>query len=538
MRTNKYNILTFAMVATFLASCSLSSKTEKAIDREEDTIQDLQVKAEVPTETIPDDVIRVKDDIWLGNTSDVEYEGEPVPAYLEGAEGITLISNRPITLYEIGDTINKITSLKIRYDQDLEQQAQSDAAGNPPSMDSIGADWTEPTKMLVSYQGPLSGLLDEVSSRFGIWWKYEKKEIYFYRRITKTFVLYSLPTNSSISATVGGSSTEGGGAGSNSISLSNSTQVEMWSNIESAIQAMISSDAQLTMDSSNGTISLTATPSDIKKVSKFINEQNARLSRQVAISVKVLQFTTSSSDVLGLNWNAIMQKGQISEGVYKKSWDIKSLPVSANNDAGGISMSILSGNWTYKGMINALSTLGKTSLVTSGTVTTLNNKPAPIQVVKKQNYISETTKTSSGSDNYYDISVDTDSVETGFTLNVLPRILEHGRLLVMFNMTLSDLLDLEKVYTEESKEGGGTYVQNPVVESRGFSQEIAMKSGETLVLSGYERAENTMDKQGVGSANNMLLGGENNRKQSKTMIIIMLTPVVLETPLNPETRIN
>ena len=48
---------------------------------------------------------------------------------------------------------------------------------------SIGAQWTDSTKMIVNYKGPLSGLLDEVSNRFGVWWKYEKKEIYFYRYI-------------------------------------------------------------------------------------------------------------------------------------------------------------------------------------------------------------------------------------------------------------------------------------------------------------------------------------------------------------------
>ena len=52
-------------------------------------------------------------------------------------------------------------------------------------------------------------------------------------------------------------------------------------------------------------------------------------------------------------------------------------------------MKILSGDVTVNAAIQALSTQGVTTLVTSGTVTTMNNKPAPIQVVKTQNYISE-----------------------------------------------------------------------------------------------------------------------------------------------------
>lgn len=108
-------------------------------------------------------------------------------------------------------------------------------------------------------------------------------------------------------------------------------------------------------------------------------------------------------------------------------------------------MAIAPGHLTADAIVKALSTQGTTTLVTSGTVTTLNNKPAPIQVIKKQKYISEITKTNSGSDgDNYDISTETEEIETGFTMDVLPRILEHGRLLLMFNLTLSDLIALEK----------------------------------------------------------------------------------------------
>lgn len=257
---------------------------------------------------------------------------------------------------------------------------------------------------------------------------------------------------------------------------------------------MISNEAQLTMDQSNGTITLTGTPTDIRKVAKFVNEQNIRLSRQVAISVKVLQVNVSDSDQYGLNLSA----------AFKGNNHITDLGLASPGGLGAevtnnLSMTILSGQWTLAGAIQALSEQGTTNLITSGTVTTLNNKPAPIQVVKTQNYISEITKTNSGSDgSYYDLSTTTEEIETGFTLDVLPRILEHGRLMLMFNLTLSDLIELERVDlgSGSSTEGetSGQYIQNPIIETRGFTQEVALKSGETLILSGYERVENSAKK--------------------------------------------
>lgn len=531
-------------VIAFAASCSLSTSMDATIEREVEATTKLKEVAKVPGTPVPEDVVRVKNDIWLGDSSEIEYEGEPVPTYLEGKDGITLISNRPITLYEIGDMINKITSLKVRYDPQMETDVLKNAEKNKPDAKTINADWAEPSKMLVSYQGPLSGLLDEVSSRFGIWWKYEKKEIYFYKYLTRTFVLYSLPTKPTLSVNIGGSSTGTSGGGSSSLNLSSSTQVELWANVEKSILSMIDKGSKLTMDPANGTISLTATPNDIRKVAKYINEQNNRLSRQVAISVKVLQVNIDDSDQYGLNLSAIFNDMQLDEnGNYigkGSNLGLSSVPGLGTEVTENLSMKVLTGNWTVDAAIQALSRQGTTNLITSGTVTTLNNKPAPIQVIKKQNYISEITKTNSGGDaSYYDISTETEEIETGFTLDVLPRILEHGRMLLMFNLTLSDLLSLEKVDlgggTEETE---GQYIQNPIIESRGFTQEVALKSGETLVLTGYERVENEATKTGVGSATNSLLGGTAVATKTRSILVIMLTPVVLESPLTPESRMK
>ena len=300
MRMNKFvNLALGTAVAALVAACSVSTDLDTTLDREVENTVALKEKAKAPATPTVTDVVRVNDDIWLGDTSEVEYEGDPVPSYLETPDGVTLISNRPITLYEIGDMLNKITSLSVRYDPTLEDTSKQQADGNAPSLESIGAQWTDSTKMLVSYKGPLSGLLDEVCNRFGIWWKYEKKQIYFYKYITKTFVLYTLPTKPTLSVNVGGSSTDGS-AGSSSVSLSNTANIDLWSNIESSIKSMIGKDSQLTMDQSNGTITLTGTPTDIRKVAKFVNEQNIRLSRQVAISVKVLQVNVSDSDQYGI----------------------------------------------------------------------------------------------------------------------------------------------------------------------------------------------------------------------------------------------
>ncbi|MBQ8661769.1 MAG: hypothetical protein IJ482_05545 [Alphaproteobacteria bacterium] len=529
--TNLQKFSLGALVLAFAASCSISTSMDATLQRETEAATKLTEAAKEPTPAANQDLIKVKDEIWLGDSSEVEYEGEPLPSYLETKEGITLVSNRPITLYEIGDMINKTTSLGIRYAAQLETDVLTKGAANEPTPATMNKDWAAPDKMLVSYQGPLSGLLDEIATRFGIWWKYEKKEIHFYKYITKTFVVYSLPTKPTLSINVGGSSSDG--SGSSSVSLANSAEVELWANFEKSITSIISDGAKLSMSPADGTITLTATPNDIKKVAKYINEQNARLSRQVAISVKVLQVTATDTDNYGLDLKAAFDDGVTKVGVIGSS-------AATGGESGltnGLSWGLTKKNWNADAAIKALSQRTNTSLVTSGTVTTLNNKPAPIQVTQKQNYIAEMTKTNSGTDgNNYDISVTTEEVETGFTLDVLPRILEHGRMLVLFNMTLSDLTALEKVEFGDAE--SNQYIQNPKIESRAFSQELAMTSGESLILTGYEKVSSSVEKEGTGSADNSLLGGYANADKERSVLVIILTPIVLESPLVPESRMS
>ena len=535
MRLNKVVKNSFAAIAVLglTSSCSISTDLDATIERNAEAATVLSEKAKMPMNPISDDVVRVKDDIWLGDTSEIEYDGQPLPSNFETKDGVTLISNRPITLYEIGDMITKITSLRVSFAGDMDDKERSKASANKPNPLNVNVDWAEPDKMLVSYQGPLSGLLDEVGSRFGIWWKYDKKEIYFYKNITRTFVLYSLPSKPRMDASVGGSSS--GEGATTSLSMSTSIELKFWEDIEKSIKDMLESSAKISMDQTNGTVTITANPNDIKKVAKFINDQNARLSRQVAISVKVLQVDIHDADNFNLELSALYTDptGKGSAGL---------MGIAGSGDlADNLSLRLLPKHFDINAAIQAISKQTSTTLVTSGTVTTLNNKPAPIQVVKKQSYISEITKTNSGGDsNYYDMSTETEEIETGFTMNVLPRILEHGRIMLMFNMTLSDLLALEKVNTDDGsgETSTGTYIQNPIVESRGFSQEVVMTSGQSLVLTGYERVENTADKTGVGSATNSLLGGGASADKVRSILVIILTPVVMESPLNPESRMH
>ena len=140
MHTNKKCLLGFASLLLLgVASCSLPTDYDAAIERDVDATIQYKEASKAPQKPADTDVIRIKDDIWLGDTSEIEYEGDkPLPNDMETADGVTLVSNRPITLYEIGNMIGQITGIKTRFAPQIESLAKAAADKNAPSVYKVG----------------------------------------------------------------------------------------------------------------------------------------------------------------------------------------------------------------------------------------------------------------------------------------------------------------------------------------------------------------------------------------------------------------
>lgn len=515
-------------------------KTNEKIETTLERAEVYQQQAAIPDLPAPVDTVRVQNDIWLGNSSVKIMEGDPLPWNMEKDDSITLVISQSATLPTLVQEITDITGITVRLD-DLK-------AENAMPQESVP----------VNYSGKLSGLLNYLSNRYGVWWRYKNNVITFFTKETRVFTIYALPTETKMSAdlkgTSMGSSGSSSGGGNTSSSLSTSANLALWDSIEKGVQQVVGQQGSLSFSRVAGTVTVTASPFVMQKVASYIANWNEKLSRQVAISVKVLQVSLDNSDNYGLDLSAVFNSNNIAA-----SYVSPFLIDTTTQGAGLLSMTLLrpSSRWKdSKSVIAAFSSQGKTSLVTSSSVTTLNNKVAPVQITTAQNYVKEVNVTNynNSSSNDSEVDMETDTLNYGFTMEILPRILDHGRLIMLFSMTLSDLLDLETFSsdsrntssspgssgedTDNNNDGETTTVQLPKMQSRGFMQEIAMKSGSTLVLTGFEQVSNNINSTGVGKAKMGLLGGSSYNQNKRDVMVILVTPEVLESPMSPEARMR
>jgi type IVB pilus formation R64 PilN family outer membrane protein len=399
---------------------------------------------------------------------------------------------------------------------------------------------TAPAPVRIYYtNGNFKGLLDTAAARFGVSWKYADGAIHFYHTDSRTFQISTLPGDSTFNATVASGATSLGGvtgsagiAGSpgspggatggagGGISANNSqntavaSRLSVYSSIESTVKSMVSAYGKVVTSPATGSITVVDTPDSLNRIAAYIDNENKTLSRQVVINVTVLSVTLSDAENYGINWNLVYNNLRQQYGMTS------ALPVSLEDNrfsAGVVGSSRFAGSTA---IINALSTQGKVRHQTTASVITLNNQPVPVQVAKQTSYL-QSSQTTVVSQVGTTTTLVPGSVTSGFNMSILPHVLTNGTVLLQFSTDISSLRQIREVQSGTSK------IESPEIDTRNFLQRVAMKSNETLIISGFEQTDDNLDRQGVGDAGNYALGGGFKAGSNKESIVILITPRVL-----------
>ncbi|POR10871.1 PilN family type IVB pilus formation outer membrane protein [Diaphorobacter sp. LR2014-1] len=391
----------------------------------------------------------------------------------------------------------------------------------------------------ISYSGNLSGFMDILAARYGLFWEPDSNNgITLFKTKTQSFRLAALPGDSSMSSIVGTQSTSsgsGGGGGSaggaaggaQSVSTSSASAeqrsgikfdgLSVWKGIEESLKAMLSIEGKVVVTPATGTVTVDDTPPVLEKVAAFIKDQNSALKRQVLLNVRVLTVELNDSDSYGINWDMVYKNISTGAGVALQSVS----GLAAGNSSLAFNIVRTNGLWDgTKVMLEALSKQGRVSQVTSASIVTINNQPAPLQVGRQRSYLASSTTTIGTAGSGNTTTLQPGVISTGFSMSVLPHILDSEKLMLQYSADISALVGIATVTSGQSS------IQTPEVDTRNFLQRVLMNNGETLVLTGFEQFGANGGKQGIGSPDNVLLGGSVSGSQSKNMIVVLIQPVM------------
>ncbi|WP_342656073.1 PilN family type IVB pilus formation outer membrane protein (plasmid) [Pantoea sp. RSPAM1] len=373
----------------------------------------------------------------------------------------------------------------------------------------------------VNWNGSLSGLLDNVTTRLGLSWRYEYGHIAIFWLDTRNFAINFMDSDASFaSKTVSGttSSTASGGNSTGDNSTSQTTTATIKSNIfkdvDNTVKSMLTPGSGR-QNLSAGVLTVTDTPRVLDAIGRYIDDRNRELNRQVMISVKVYSVVNRHQNQLGIDWNAVLNTGSV-------GLSLTSPFTGAASDALSGGMAILDGKGQGTQMfLKALDEQAKLSVVTTASALTTNLSAVPVQNAIQQDYVPNIS-TSQTANVGTSTSITKETITTGFNMTALPLLFPNSpKMQLEFSISMSE----DPVFTDFTS--GTQKSQLARTTPKTIVQRVIMQSGQTLVLSGYEQLSDSANRQGTGSYSFFGLGGGARGDDSRRMFIILVTPVVL-----------
>lgn len=386
-----------------------------------------------------------------------------------------------------------------------------------------------------NYAGSLTGFMNLVAAYYGISWKPQGPALRLYLLESRTFRIAALPGDARLASSVdagAGTTAAGGGSGtatpaagattqsgasSNSTGLSFSA-LSVWTALEGSVRQMLGPAGRAVASPATGTLTVTDTPAVLEKVAEYLEDQNRSLNRQVSVHVRVLSVELEEGETYGIQWDAVYTR---LSGAHPYAIGLRTAAVTAE----GVGNLVLTApansasRWAgSQAMISALSTQGRVTELTSASVVTLNNQPVPVNVGRRVSYLASSA-TSQTANVGSTTSLTPGTVSTGFSMTLVPHIIDGQELLLQYAIDLSSLLRIKTISS------GGSSIEAPDVSTSSFLQRVRLKSGETLVVAGFDQDNLSAVAQGVGHPENTLLG-QRNGTSKRTMLVILIQPTV------------
>ncbi len=265
-------------------------------------------------------------------------------------------------------------------------------------------------------------------------------------------------------------------------------------------------------DERSNKVIVTDTTQKLKRIENLIDAFDEK-HKEVSISAKIIQLTLTDQYKMGVDWEAIVS--DYHSLTLKSDFDI----LSATDKKGKVSIGTLSTD-DYTAFVEALDTIGTTDILSSPSITVINNEEAKILVGSTQPYVTTTTTTPSSGATTTAESVN--FIDVGVQLYVTPTIHDDGYITMNIKPEVSSVTSFLTT---------GNNNQIPVVETSEAETTVMVKDRTTIVIGGLIKDEKLETVKKVPLLGDVpVLGNIFRNKDSyvrKTEIVIFLTPEII-----------
>ncbi|WP_296247375.1 type II secretion system secretin GspD [Pseudomonas sp. UBA4194] len=239
---------------------------------------------------------------------------------------------------------------------------------------------------------------------------------------------------------------------------------------------------------------------------------------QVQIETRILEVNLSGELDLGVQWYLGRLAGNSGSTTVANTAGSQGALGGGGAGLGAadsLFYSFVSSNLQFA--LHALETSGRTQVLSAPSLVVMNNQQAQIQVGDNIP-ISQTTVNTNTSDTTLS---SVEYVQTGVILDVVPRI-NPGGLVYM---------DIQQQVSDADNSGNADSNGNPRISTRSVSTQVAVQSGQTVLLGGLIKQDNSDTVSAVPYLGRVpglrWLFGNTSKSKNRTELIVLITPRVV-----------
>ena len=286
----------------------------------------------------------------------------------------------------------------------------------------------------------------------------------------------------------------------------------------------LSSEVSIVADTVNNSLLIKSSPRDYKKILDALKQLDL-VPLQVLVEATIIEITLSGSLQYGVQWEIFGGKKDL-RNEFSLDGTLDS------TDSSGIGKSFPGFNWavivppeTIRATLSALAGDGLVNVLSSPSVMVLDNQEASMQVGKEVPIA--TTQQQSTTNPDANIVNQIEYKSTGVQLTVKPRVTPGGLVQMEIKQEVSTVSATDT-----------SALNSPTFQTRKINSNVAVRSGQAVVLGGLIQDIQEEGQQGVPGLYNLpvvgSLFGERKHSADRTELVVILTPKVITSDQDVE----
>jgi len=369
---------------------------------------------------------------------------------------------------------------------------------------------------------PLTRLLDTMAARLGIHWAYRDGVIEFYRTQTRIFDVRSLTQSASAQAKLGRSASGGTGG------FENTSGTTLQSDAHNTLDAVLAkveilltrAGIAVAQPGASASIVVTDTPDALAGVAAYIERENRILTRRVRLMFEEITLVHHDTGAFGLDWNLLYSSARAAASVVSDGGAAQAATLASSVTDGPFEGS--------RALLSALSEIGTVVRHTRVPVLTLNRRPVTHAVRTTFTYIDQVQSTSVGTvrgDGVQgalpSVSISQKEETVGVFLTLVPDVQADGQILlsVAYDSTVAQPLKTISFGRGDNQ----VQIQQITVDGNGTVQQIELRPGQPMVISGFDRSRHEHDRRRLDRDAPVLFGGSERAVQERTSTLVVLS---------------